>query len=68
MFEESVTMLDKIKELTEKIDYNNLVFPIISTRRKTDFNKRDDPLTFLNKILKRWNNNRRNKRITKVFY
>ena len=68
MFEESVIMLDKIKELTEKIDYNNLVFPIISTRRKTDFNKRDDPLTFLNKILKRWNNNRRNKRITKVFY
>ena len=53
MFEESVTMLDKIKELTEKIDNNNLVFPIISTRRKTDFNKRDDPLTFLNKILKR---------------
>ena len=44
--------LDKIKELTEKIDDNNLVFTIISTGRKTDFSKKDNPLTFLNKIEK----------------
>ena len=44
--------LDKIKELTEKIDDNNLVFTIISTGRKTDFSKKDDPLTFCNKIEK----------------
>ena len=42
--------LDKIKELSEKIDDNNLVFSIISTGRTTDFSKKDDPLTFLNKI------------------
>ena len=44
--------LDKIKELTEKIDDNNLVFTIISRGRKTNFSKKDDPLTFLNKIKK----------------
>ena len=44
--------LDKIKELSEKIDDNNLVFSIISTGRTTDFSKKDDPLTFLNKIKK----------------
>ena len=44
--------LDKIKELTEKIDDNNLVFTIISTGRKTDSSKKDDPLTFCNKIEK----------------
>ena len=31
--------LDKIKELTEKIKDNNLVFITISTGRKTDFSK-----------------------------
>ena len=44
--------LDKIKKLTEKIDDNNLVFTIINTGRKSDFIKKDDPLTFLNKIKK----------------
>ena len=43
---------DKIKELAEKIDDNNLVFTIISTGRKANFSKVDDPLTFLNKIKK----------------
>ena len=42
--------LDKIKELSEKIDDNNLVFTTISTGKKTDFIKKDDPLTFPNKI------------------
>ena len=41
-----------MKELTEKIDDNNLVFTIISRGRKTNFSKKDDPLTFLNKIKK----------------
>ena len=42
--------LDKIKELTEKIDDNDLVFTTISTGIMTDFSKKVDPLTFLNKI------------------
>ena len=42
--------LDKIKELSEKIDDNNLVFTTISTGKKSDFIKKDDPLTFPNKI------------------
>ena len=42
--------LDKIKELSEKIDDNNLVFTTISTGKKTYFIKKDDPLTFPNKI------------------
>ena len=44
--------LDKIKELSEKIDDNNLVFTTVSTGRKTDFSKKYDPLGFLNKIKK----------------
>ena len=44
--------LDKIKELTEKNDDNNLDFVTLSTGRKPDFSKNDDPLTFLNKIKK----------------
>ena len=40
--------LDKIKELNEKIDDdNNLVFTTISAGRKTNFSKKDYPLTFL---------------------
>ena len=42
--------LDKIKELAEENDDNNLVFNTISTAIKTDFSKKVDPLTFLNKI------------------
>ena len=37
-------------ELTEKVDDNNLVFSTISTGINTDFSKKDDPFTFLNKI------------------
>ena len=44
--------LDKIKELTGKNDDNNLDFVTLSTERKPDFSKNDDPLTFLNKIKK----------------
>ena len=44
--------LDKIKELTENIDDNNLEFVALSTGTKTDFSKKDDPLTFL-KIIKK---------------
>ena len=44
--------LDKIKELAEENDDNNLVFNTISTAIKTDFSKKVDPLTFLNKIKK----------------
>ena len=44
--------LDKIKELTENIDDNNLEFVVLSTGTKTDFSKKDDPLTFL-KIIKK---------------
>ena len=42
--------LDKIKGITGKIDDNNLVFTTISTRINTDFSKKMDLLTFLNKI------------------
>ena len=45
--------LDKIEELAEKIDNNNLIFTIISTGKTINFSKKDDPLTFLNKIKKR---------------
>ena len=44
--------LDKIKELTKKVDDNNLIFTIISTRKTFDFSKKDDSLTSLNKIKK----------------
>ena len=44
---------DKIKELTEKIDDNNLEFTTLSTGIKTDFSKKDDPLTFLLKNFKK---------------
>ena len=42
--------LDKTEELNKKNHYNNLDFITISTGIKTDFSKKDDPLTFLNKI------------------
>ena len=42
--------LDKIEELTEKINDDNLIFAIISTGKTIDFTKKDDLLTFLNKI------------------
>ena len=45
--------LDKVEELTEKINDDNLIFTIISTGKTIDFTKKDDPLIFLNKIQER---------------
>ena len=42
--------LDRIEELNNKIDYNNLEYPVYSKRDLTDFSKLIDPLTFLDKI------------------
>ena len=42
--------LDKIEELTKKIDSNNLIFTTLSTGDTIDFSKKNDPLTLLNKI------------------
>ena len=44
--------LDKIEESSEKIDGNNLIYPIISTGKTIHFTKIYDPLTFLNKTKK----------------
>ena len=42
--------LDKIEELTKKIDDNNLIFTTLSTGETVDFSGKNDPLTFLKKI------------------
>ena len=42
--------LDKIEELTRKIDGNNFIFTTLSTGETVDFSKKNDPLTFLKKI------------------
>ena len=42
--------LDKIEELPEKIDDNNLVFTILSTGETIDFTRKNNPLTLLKKI------------------
>ena len=39
--------LDKIEELTKKIDGNDLIFTTLSTGETVDFTKKNDPLTFL---------------------
>ena len=44
--------LDKIEEINNKIDYNNLNYVVVGTGDKYDFNNLDDPLTFLNNIKK----------------
>ena len=41
--------LDKIEELTKKLDGNNLTFTTLSTGETVDFSKKNDPLTFLKK-------------------
>ena len=41
--------LDKIEELSKKIDYNNLKYTVISSG---EFDKSEDPLVFLNDIKK----------------
>ena len=44
--------LDKIEELNNKIDYNNLNYVVAGTSGKYSFDDLDDPLTFLNNIKK----------------
>ena len=44
--------LDKLEELTNKIDYKNLNYIVLSSGDEYDFNNLDDPLTFLNNIKK----------------
>ena len=42
--------LDKLEELNNKIDYNNLKYVVVSSGDEYNFNNLDDPLTFLNNI------------------
>ena len=42
--------LDRIEELNDKIDYNNLKYPVYSKENLLDFSKLLDPLTLLDKI------------------
>ena len=44
--------LDKIEEINNKIDYNNLNYAVVGTGDEYNFNNLDDPLTFLNNIKK----------------
>ena len=44
--------LDKIEELNNKIDYNNLNYVVVGTSDEYNFNNLDDPLTLLNNIKK----------------
>ena len=44
--------LDKIEELNEKIDYNDLKYTIISSDEEFKFDKLDDPIVSLNDIKK----------------
>ena len=42
--------LDKIEELNNKIDYDNLKYVVVGTGDKYNFDNLDDPLTLLNNI------------------
>ena len=44
--------LDKIEEINNKIDYNNLNYVVVRTSDEYNFNNLDDPLTLLNNIKK----------------
>ena len=44
--------LDKIEELSNKIDYDNLKYVVVGTGDKYNFDNLDDPLTLLNNIKK----------------
>ena len=44
--------LDKLEELNNKIDYNNLNYAVVSSGDEYNFNNLDDPLTFLSNIKK----------------
>ena len=41
---------NRIEELNNKIDYNNLKYPIFATKNLLDSSELTDPLTFLDKI------------------
>ena len=42
--------LDKIEELSKKMDYNNLKYTVISSGEEFEFDKSEDPILFLNDI------------------
>ena len=44
--------LDKIEELNNKIDYNNLNYVSVNKRTSYSFSELEDPITFLNEIKK----------------
>ena len=44
--------LDKIEELNNKIDYNNLTYVSVNKRTSYSFSELEDPITFLNEIKK----------------
>ena len=44
--------LDKIEELSKKVDYNNLKYTVISSGEEFEFDKSEDPLVLLNDIKK----------------
>ena len=44
--------LDKIEELNNKIDYNNLKYVVASSGDEYSFDRLNDPITFLNNIKK----------------
>ena len=44
--------LDKIEEINNKIDYNNVNYVVVGTGDEYNFNNLDDPLTLLNNIKK----------------
>ena len=45
--------VDKVDELSKKIDYGNLKFIVNSTGLQTDFSELKDPVAFLDSIKKR---------------
>ena len=45
--------LDKIEELSNKIDYNDLKYVAVNNRTSYNFSELEDPLTFLNDMVKR---------------
>ena len=44
--------LDKLEELNNKIDYNNLKYITANNRSSYTFSETEDPITFLNEIKK----------------
>ena len=42
--------LDKIEELTKKVNFDNLKYFTEKSGMETDFSAKDDPITFLNNI------------------